>query len=140
VAVVVRDPSWFAAVIRHAASLRGYPTQAALAEAGGLSLNSVVNVVTGARASYRQATVEHLATGLGVPSGRLVAYAATGGDGDPLAAAQALLDPVPADGVVSFVVTVEGLDASVVETALAAALASVSTTRPGAHAWFRPVD
>jgi transcriptional regulator with XRE-family HTH domain len=139
VAVEVRDPQWFGGVVRAALGLRGYSTQAALASAAGLSLNSVANVITGARPSYRLATIEALASGLGVPASRLV-RCATGSPGRraPADAAAELLDAGPDRGQAAFLVTIEGLDASVVEAALGAALASLASTRPGAHVSLRP--
>ena len=140
-AVQVRDPAWFGGVVRAAMALRGHATQADLAEASGLSLNSVVNVINGSRGSYRLATIESLATGLGVPASRLV-QCATGSTRrrKPADAAEELLDHAPGRGQSAFVVTVEGLDSSVVETALGAALASLASTRPGAHVAVRPLQ
>jgi hypothetical protein len=149
----VRDPQWFAQVVRHAAALVGLPTQAALAEAAGVSLNTVVNVVTGARDSYRPATLESLAVGLGVEAGRLRACATTGtatrsrrrvpdsgqawAGVSALDAATRLVDggAPQSDGVggASFVVRVEGLESSEVERALATALARLAKTRAGAR-------
>ena len=139
-AVEVRDPQWFGAVVRAALALRGHATQADLAAASGLSLNSVVNVITGARPSYRLATLEALASGLGVPASRLV-KCATGSPRrrTPADAAAELLEQQPGRGQAAFLVTAEGLDASVVEAALGAALASLASTRPGAHVSVRPV-
>lgn len=138
-AVEVRDPQWFGNVVRAAQALRGYPTQADLAAAAGLSLNSVVNVITGARPSYRLATIEALASGLGVPASRLVRCATSSPRRrTPADAAAELLDAEPGRGQAAFLVTVEGLDASVVEAALGAALASLASTRPGAHVSLRP--
>lgn len=139
-AVEVRDPDWFGHVVRAALVLRGHPTQADLAAASGLSLNSVVNVITGARPSYRLATIEALATGLGVPASALV-KCATGSPRrrTPADAATELLEQPPARGQAAFLVTAEGLEASVVEAALGAALASLASTRPGAHISVRPV-
>jgi len=141
VAVKVRDPAWFGNVVRAAMALRGHATQADLADAAGLSLNSVVNVITGARDSYRQATIESLASGLGVPASRLV-QCATGSTRrrTPADAAAQLLDQAPGRGQSAFMVTVEGMDSSVVEAALVAALASLASTRPGAHVAVRPVE
>jgi transcriptional regulator with XRE-family HTH domain len=140
VAVAVRDPAWFAGVVRQALVLRGHATQADLAAASGLSLNSVVNVVTGTREAYRRATFEHLAAGLGVPVSRLVACA-TGPSRRPARQAAAeLMTAAPRRGQAAFLVTAEGIDASVVEAALGAALASLSSTQPGAHVSMRPVD
>jgi len=141
VAVEVRDPEWFGDVVRAALVLRGHATQADLAAASGLSLNSVVNVITGARGSYRLATIESLATGLGVPASALV-RCATGSPRrrTPADAAAELLDHPPTGGRQSaFVVTTEGLEPSVVEAALGAALASLASTRQGAHVSMRPL-
>ena len=55
-------------------------------------------------------------------------------------AAAALLDGTPRRGQSAFLVTAEGIDASVVEAALGAALASLSSTQAGAHVSMRPVD
>lgn len=138
VAVEVRDPRWFGHVVRTALVLRGHATQAELAAASGLSLNSVVNVITGARSSYRRATIEALATGLGVPASGLVRCATAGPQGRrPADAAAELLDHEPGRGQ-GFLVTVEGLEASVVEAALRAALASLASTCPGAQVSVRP--
>lgn len=140
-AVEVRDPAWFGNVVRAALVLRGHATQADLAAASGLSLNSVVNVITGSRVSYRLATIEALATGLGVPASALVRCAT----GSPRrrtpadVAADLLAERAPARGQSAFLVTAEGLDASVVEAALAAALASLASTRDGAHVAMRPL-
>ena len=139
-AVTVRDPAWFGAVVRQALVLRGHATQADLATASGLSLNSVVNVLTGTKDSYRLATLEHLATGLGVPVSRLVACATGPGRRPARQAAAALLDGAPRRGQSAFLVTAEGIDGSVVEAALGAALASLSSTQAGAHVSMRPVD
>lgn len=139
-AVEVRDPAWFGDVVRAALVLRGHATQADLAAASGLSLNSVVNVITGARASYRLATLEALASGLGVPVSALV-RCATGSPRrrPPADAAAELLDQAPAEGQSAFLVTTEGLEPSVVEAALGAALASLASTRQGAHVSMRPL-
>ncbi len=138
-AVEVRDPAWFGNVVRAGLVLRGYATQADLAAASGLSLNSVVNVITGARSSYRLATIEALATGLGVPASALVRCATTSPRRrTPGDAAAELLDHAPRRGQAAFLVTAEGLEASVVEAALGAALASLASTQPGAHVSVRP--
>lgn len=140
-AVEVRDPRWFGAVVRAALALRGHATQADLAQASGLSLNSVVNVITGARPSYRLSTMESLASGLGVPASRLV-RCATGSARrrTPTDAAAELLEQPPGRGQAAFLVTAEGLDASVVEAALGAALAALGSTRTGAHLSMRPLS
>ena len=57
----------------------------------------------------------------------------------PADAAAELLEEQPGRGQAAFLVTVEGLEASVVEAALGAALASLASTRPGAHVSVRPV-
>jgi len=156
----VRDPAWFAEVVRHTSDLTGHPTQAALAEAAGLSLNTVVNVVTAARDSYRPGTLEQLADGLGVDPVRLLACATTGTSTRPRSrssapgswagmsavdAAAHLSSPgglddgrVSASGAV-FVVSVDGVDASVVEQALAATLARLGKRHPGARTRVRPL-
>ncbi|MDP1878440.1 MAG: helix-turn-helix domain-containing protein [Actinomycetota bacterium] len=158
----VRDPEWFGQVVRHAGSLAGHSTQAGLAEAAGLSLNTVVNVVTGARGSYRPATLASLANGLGIDPGRLLACATTGTGNRPrgmgaaapggagswvgVAAVDAAarlatpagLEDVPGSGAV-FVVSVQGVDASVVEQALAATLARLGTRHPHARSTVRPL-
>ncbi|MDO8308946.1 MAG: hypothetical protein Q7V58_11385 [Actinomycetota bacterium] len=137
-AVTVRHPAWFGAVIRQAMVLRGHHTQADLAVASGLSVNSVVNVVTGARDTYRPSTIEHLAHGLSVPASALVALAASTRRPDPFtAAADLLAQPAPHGGM-SFVIDVDAGDASVVEAALAAVLASLEATLPGLRARLRP--
>jgi hypothetical protein len=154
----IRDPAWFAEVVRHASDLTGHPTQAALAEAAGLSLNTVVNVVTAARDSYRPGTLEQLARGLGVDAIRLLACATTGtgtrprrprtSDQAPWAgmtavdAAAHLTTPHPVDDTLPssaavFVVSVDGVDASEVEWALAATLARLATRHAGAQTRVR---
>ena len=130
-AVTVRHPAWFGAVIRHAIALRGFGTQHDLAQASGLSLNSIGNILTGARDGYRQATFNHLATGLRIPRRQLVALACSRRRGDPFAAAQELLARTAVEGQATFTVDVEGADVSLVEAALAAALASLEATQPG---------
>ncbi len=157
---VVRDPAWFADVVRHASDLTGHPTQAALAEAAGLSLNTVVNVVTAARDSYRPGTLEQLATGLGVDPVRLLACATTGtatrtrsrraGAGSwagmsAVDAAAHLTTPAAigedlawSSGAV-FVVSVDGVEASVVEQALEATLARLAKRHTGATMQVRPL-
>ena len=153
----IRDPAWFAEVVRHASDLTGHPTQAALAEAAGLSLNTVVNVVTAARDSYRPGTLEQLASGLGVDAIRLLACATTGTGTRPRrprtsdqascagmtavdAAARLTMpegiDDVPPSAAV-FVVSVDGVDASEVERALAATLARLATRHAGAQTRVR---
>lgn len=156
----VRDPAWFAEVVRHASALAGHPTQAALADAAGLSLNTVVNVVTAARGSYRPGTLEQLAGGLGVEASRLLACATTGTGIRPHrsppagraswagatavdAAARLRAPHAPDDGFPSsdavFVVSVEGVEASVVEQALAATLARLAKRHAGAQVRVRPL-
>lgn len=139
-AVTVRHPSWFGAVIRQAMALRGHHTQAGLATAAGLSVNTVVNVVTGARDSYRPSTIEHLAHGLSVPASALVALAASTRRPDPFTAATELLARPAVRGQVSFVIDVDGVDASVVEAALVAVLASLEATLPGLQTRLHPQD
>jgi hypothetical protein len=51
-----------------------------------------------------------------------------------------LLNVAPRRGQSAFLVTAEGIDASVVEAALGAALGSLASTRAGAHVSMRPVD
>ncbi|MHB1164531.1 MAG: hypothetical protein ACYC3K_04750 [Candidatus Nanopelagicales bacterium] len=139
-AVTVRHPAWFGAVIRQAMVLRGHHTQADLATASGLSVNSVVNVVTGSRDSYRPATIEHLAHGLSVPARALVALAAGARRPDPFTAATDLLAERAVPGGVSFVIDVDAGDASVIEAALVAVLASLGATQPGLRTRLRPRD
>ena len=139
-AVPVRHPAWFGAVIRQAMVLRGHHTQAELATASGLSINSVVNVVTGSRDSYRPATIEHLADGLSVPASALVALAASARRPDPFTAATDLLAERTLHGAVSFVIDIDAGDASVVEAALVAVLASLEATQPGLRTRLRPRD
>lgn len=156
---VVRDPDWFGQVVRHAGALAGHSTQAGLADAAGLSLNTVVNVVTGAREAYRPATLDRLAAGLRVDPGRLLACATTG-TGEPPAnsprggpgswvgvaavdAAARLATPgpladLPGSGAV-FVVSVDGVDPSEVERALAATLARLGSRHPRARSTLRPL-
>lgn len=155
---VVRDPAWFADVVRHASDLTGHPTQAALAEAAGLSLNTVVNVVTAARSSYRPGTLEQLATGLGVDPVRLLACATTGtatrtrsrrtgvGSWAGMSAVDAAAHLTTPDVLASastsgavFVVSVDGVEASVVEQALEATLARLAKRHAGATARVRPL-
>ena len=156
---VVRDPAWFAEVVRHASDLTGHPTQAALAEASGLSLNTVVNVVTAARSSYRPGTLEQLATGLGVDAVRLLACATTGtatrtrsrrtgvGSWAGLSAVDAASHLTARDVLASalttgavFVVSVDGVKASVVEQALEATLARLAKQHAGATTQVRPLS
>ena len=139
-AVPVRHPAWFGAVIRQAMVMRGYHTQADLATASGLSVNSVVNVVTGSRDSYRPATIKHLADGLSVPASALVALAASARRPDPFTAATDLLAERTLHGGVSFVIDIDAGDASVVEAALVAVLASLEATQPGLRTRLRPRD
>jgi hypothetical protein len=156
---VVRDPAWFADVVRHTSDLTGHPTQAALAEAAGLSLNTVVNVVTAARSSYRPGTLEQLATGLGVDPVRLLACATTGTatrtrsrrtgvgswagmsavDAASHLTAPAALTSASSSGAV-FVVSVDGVEASVVEQALEATLARLAKRHAGATTRVRPLS
>ena len=155
---VVRDPAWFADVVRHASDLTGHPTQAALAEASGLSLNTVVNVVTAARSSYRPGTLEQLATGLGVDPVRLLACATTGtatrtrsrrtgvGSWAGMSAVDAAAHLTAPDVLASastsgavFVVSVDGVEASVVEQALEATLARLAKQHAGATTRVRPL-
>ena len=153
----IRDPAWFAEVVRHASDLTGHPTQAALAEAAGLSLNTVVNVVTAARGSYRPGTLEQLASGLGVDAIRLLACATTGTGtrsrprtphqgpwagmtavdaAAHLTTPHAIDNALPSSAAV-FVVSVDGVDASEVERALAATLARLATRHAGAQTRVR---
>ena len=157
---VLRDPAWFAEVVRHASDLTGHPTQAALAEASGLSLNTVVNVVTAARDSYRPGTLEQLATGLGVVPVRLLACATTGtatrsrsrraGAGSwagmsavdaaaHLTTPAAIGDALASSSGAVFVVSVDGVEASVVEQALEATLARLAKRHAGATMQVRPL-
>ncbi len=158
----VRDPAWFADVVRHASDLTGHRSQAALAESAGLSLNTVVNVVTAARDSYRPGTLEQLATGLGVDPARLLACATTGTRARPrrartsdaaswagmtaldaaahLTSQHAIDDAVTSASLSSaavFVVTVDGVEASVVEQALASTLARLAKRHAGADVRVR---
>lgn len=158
---VVRDPAWFADVVRRASDLTGHPTQAALAEASGLSLNTVVNVVTAARDSYRPGTLEQLATGLGVDPVRLLACATTGTATRPrsrragagswaglsavdaaahLTTPAAIGDALASSSGAMFVVTVDGVEASVVEQALEATLARLAKQHAGATTRVRPLS
>jgi transcriptional regulator with XRE-family HTH domain len=131
VSVTVRNPQWFGDVVRQASTLRGYATQADLADASDLSLNSVVNVVTGARGGYRPATIERLAYGLDVDASDLVALACSTRRRDAFGAASDLVAGSSRAGRAHLEVEVEGDDLSVVETALAAALAALEATQPG---------
>lgn len=156
---ILRDPAWFADVVRHASDLTGHATQAALAEASGLSLNTVVNVVTAARPSYRPGTLEQLATGLGVDPVRLLACATTGtatrtrsrrtgvGSWAGMSAVDAAAHLTAPDVLASastsgavFVVSVDGVEASVVERALAATLARLAKRHAGATTRVRPLS
>jgi hypothetical protein len=128
-----------------------------LAEAAGLSLNTVVNVVTAARDSYRPGTLEQLATGLDVAPTRLLACATTGSGTRPrarrpdqapwagmtavdaaahLTTPHAIDEALPSSSAV-FVVSVDGVDASVVEQALAATLARLTKHHAGAQTRVR---
>ena len=130
-AVEVRDPVWFGRVVRQAVAVRGFATQADFASACSVSLNTVVNVLTGSRAAYQVATFDHLAAGLAVPAPALVRFAGSSRPRDIAVAAQRLLDaPSPGPGQVSFVVTADGpgVDASVLEAALRAAVAAFAQT------------
>lgn len=139
-AVEVRDPVWFGRVLRHAVAVRGFATQPDFAAACPVSLNTVVNVLTGSRSSYQVGTFDRLAAGLGVPASALVHCAGTSRPRDVAVAAQRLLDvagPVP--GRVSFVVTADGADPSVLEAALKAAAAAFAQTT-GTQVAVRPTD
>lgn len=128
-AVEVRDPVWFGRVVRQAVAVRGFATQADFAAACSVSLNTVVNVLTGSRASYQVGTFDRLAGGLGVPGPALVRCAGTSRPRDVAVAAQRLLEaPSPRPGQVAFVVTADGVDASVLEAALRAAVAAFAQT------------
>ena len=142
-AVEVRDPVWFGRVLRHALAVRGFATQADFAAACSVSVNTVVNVLTGSRSSYQLGTVERVASGLGIPGSVLVRCAGVDRPRDVAVAAQRLLDGPREDaagtGRVSFVVTAEGADASVLEAALRAAVAAFAQTT-GAQVAVRPSD
>lgn len=140
--VEVKDPDWFGRVLRHAVELAGHPTQAAYAEACGVSLNTVVNVLTGSRWSYRQSTVQALAGGLGVPTAGLVRLAGTDRPRDVAVAAQRLMaatGQAPAVPGAGFLVSVEGVDPSVVEEALAATIARLGRRKGAGRASVRAV-
>lgn len=138
--VTVRNPLWFGDVVRQASTLRGYATQADLAEASDLSLNSVVNVVTGARGSYRPATIERLAYGLDVDTSDLVALACSTRRRDAFGAARDLVARSARLGQAHLEIEVEGDDLSVVETALSAVLAALEATQPGLRTRLYRVD
>ena len=158
---ILRDPAWFADVVRHASDLTGHATQAALAEASGLSLNTVVNVVTAARSSYRPGTLGQLANGLGVDPVRLLACATTGtatrtrsrrtGVGSwaglnavdaasHLTTSAAMGDALASSSGAVFVVSVDGVEASVVEQALETTLARLAKRHAGATTQVRPLS
>lgn len=144
--VEVKDPDWFGRVLRHAVGLAGHATQAAYAEACGVSLNTVVNVLTGSRWSYRQSTVQALAGGLVVPTGRLVRLAGTDRPRDAAVAALRLMaddDSTAGDAVqgeaARFLVSVEGVDPSTVEAALGATIARLARRKGAGRASLRVV-
>lgn len=139
-AVTVRNPQWFGDVVRQASTLRGFGTQADLAAASDLSLNSVVNIVTGARGSYRPGTIDRLAHGLGVQTARLIALATSTRRRDADGAARDLLDAGARTGQARIAIDVEAGDLSVVEAALAAALASLGATQPGLRTHLHRLD
>lgn len=139
-AVTVRNPQWFGDVVRQASTLQGYGTQADLAAASDLSLNSVVNVITGARGSYRPGTIDRLAHGLGVQTSRLIAVATSTRRRDADGAARDLLETGARPGQARLAIDVEAGDVSVVEAALAAALASLEATQPGLRTRLHRVD
>lgn len=139
-AVTVRNPQWFGDVVRQASTLRGYGTQADLAAACDLSLNSVVNIVTGARDSYRAGTIDRLAQGLAVRTSDVIALATSTRRRDPDGAARDLLAASTRSGQARLVVDIEAGDPSVVEAALAAALASLAATQPGLRTRLHRVD
>jgi transcriptional regulator with XRE-family HTH domain len=142
VAVTVRNPQWFGDVVRQASTLRGFATQADLAAASDLSLNSVVNIVTGARGSYRPGTIDRLAHGLDVQTSRLIALATSTSTRrrDADGAARDLLDAGARTGQARIAIDVEAGDLSVVEAALAAALASLEATQPGLRTHLHRLD
>ena len=139
-AVTVRNPQWFGDVVRQASTLRGFGTQADLAAASDLSLNSVVNIVTGARGSYRPGTIDRLAHGLDVQTSRLIALATSTRRRDAGGAARDLLDAGARTGQARIAIDVEAGDLSVVEAALAAALASLEATQPGLRTRLHRLD
>lgn len=139
-AVTVRNPQWFGDVVRQASTLRGFATQADLAAASDLSLNSVVNIVTGARGSYRPNTIDRLAHGLDVQTSRLIALATSTRRRDADGAARDLLDAGARTGQARIAIDVEAGDRSVVEAALAAALASLEATQPGLRTRLHRLD
>jgi transcriptional regulator with XRE-family HTH domain len=140
VAVTVRNPQWFGDVVRQASTLRGFATQADLAAASDLSLNSVVNIVTGARGAYRPGTIDRLAHGLDVQTSRLIALATSTRRRDADGAARDLLDAGARTGQARIAIDVEAGDLSVVEAALAAALASLEATQPGLRTRLHRLD
>ena len=139
-AVTVRNPQWFGDVVRQASTLRGFGTQADLAAASDLSLNSVVNIVTGSRGSYRPGTIDRLAHGLDVQTSRLIALATSTRRRDADGAARDLLDAGARTGQARIAIDVEAGDLSVVEAALAAALASLEATQPGLRTRLHLLD
>lgn len=139
-AVTVLNPQWFGDVVRQASTLRGFATQADLAAASDLSLNSVVNIVTGARGSYRPGTIDRLAHGLDVQTSRLIALATSTRRRDADGAARDLLDAGARTGQARIAIDVEAGDLSVVEAALAAALASLEATQPGLRTRLHLLD
>lgn len=139
-AVTVLNPQWFGDVVRQASTLRGFGTQADLAAASDLSLNSVVNIVTGARGSYRPGTIDRLAHGLDVQTSRLIALATSTRRRDADGAARDLLDAGARTGQARIAIDVEAGDLSVVEAALAAALASLEATQPGLRTRLHLLD
>ena len=139
-AVTVRNPKWFGDVVRQASTLRGFGTQADLAAASDLSLNSVVNIVTGARGAYRPGTIDRLAHGLDVQTSRLIALATSTRRRDADGAARDLLDAGARTGQARIAIDVEAGDLSVVEAALAAALASLEATQPGLRTRLHRLD
>ena len=139
-AVTVRNPQWFGDVVRQASTLRGFGTQADLAAASDLSLNSVVNIVTGARGSYRPGTIDRLAHGLDVQTSRLIALATSTRRRDADGAARDLLDAGARTGQARIAIDVEAGDLSVVEAALTAALASLEATQPGLRTHLHRLD
>lgn len=139
-AVTVRNPKWFGDVVRQASTLRGFGTQADLAAASDLSLNSVVNIVTGARGAYRPGTIDRLAHGLDVQTSRLIALATSTRRRDADGAARDLLDAGARTGQARIAIDVEAGDLSVVEAALTAALASLEATQPGLRTQLHRLD
>ena len=139
-AVTVRNPQWFGDVVRQASTLRGFGTQADLAAASDLSLNSVVNIVTGSRGSYRPGTIDRLAHGLDVRTSRLIALATSTRRRDADGAARDLLDTGTRTGQTRIAIDIEAGDLSVVEAALTAALASLEATQPGLRTRLHRLD